>query len=155
MLFPGTGFADDLGGPDAEGSAVNVALPPGTADAGWLRAFHAVVPPLVREFAPDVLVTQHGCDSHMSDPLAHLMLSVDGQRAAYLALHDLAHEVAGGKWVATGGGGYAIVDVVPRAWTHLLGVVVGGAPVDPRRRRPRRTGAGTSPRCSHRTPRPG
>ncbi len=130
MLFPGTGFAHDLGGPDAEGSAVNVALPPGTGDAGWLRAFHAVVPPLVREFAPDVLVTQHGCDSHMSDPLAHLMLSVDGQRAAYQALHELAHEVTGGKWVVTGGGGYAIVDVVPRAWTHLLGVV-SGRPVDP------------------------
>ena len=130
MLFPGTGFAHDVGGPEAQGSAVNVALPPGTADAGWLRAFHAVVPPLLREFAPDVLVTQHGCDSHMSDPLAHLMLSVDGQRAAYLALHDLAHEVSAGKWVVSGGGGYAVVDVVPRAWTHLLGVV-SGVPLDP------------------------
>jgi acetoin utilization protein AcuC len=130
MLFPGTGFAHDLGGPEAQGSAVNVALPPGTSDAGWLRAFHAVVPPLLREFAPDVLVTQQGCDSHMSDPLGHLMLSVDGQRAAYLALHDLAHEVSGGRWVVTGGGGYAVVDVVPRAWTHLLGVVAG-VPLDP------------------------
>jgi acetoin utilization protein AcuC len=130
LLFPGTGFADDLGGPEAAGSAVNVALPPGTADAGWLRAFHAVVPPLLREFAPEILVTQQGCDSHLEDPLAHLLLSVDGQRAAYLALHDLAHELTGGKWVATGGGGYAIVDVVPRAWTHLL-AVVAGAPLDP------------------------
>ena len=96
-----------------------------------------MVPDLVREFAPDVLVTQHGCDSHAEDPLAHLMLSVDGQRAAYVALHELAHEVAGGRWVATGGGGYALVDVVPRAWSHLLGVV-SGAPLDavdaPRRR---------------------
>ncbi len=130
MLFPGTGFPADTGGPDAPGSAVNVALPPGTADAGWLRAFHAVVPPLLREFGPDVLVTQHGCDSHIEDPLAHLMLTVDGQRATYLALHDLAHEVCEGKWVVTGGGGYAIVDVVPRAWAHLL-AVVGGAPLDP------------------------
>ncbi len=125
FLFPGTGAAEDIGGPEAQGTAVNVALPPGTGDAGWLRAFHAVVPDLVREFAPDVLVTQHGCDSHADDPLAHLMLSVDGQRAAYLALHDLAHEVAGGKWVATGGGGYALVTVVPRAWTHLLAAVAG------------------------------
>jgi acetoin utilization protein AcuC len=130
MLFPGTGFPKDTGGPEAEGSAVNVALPPGTTDSGWLRAFHAVVPPLVREFAPDVLVTQHGCDSHIEDPLAHLMLTVDGQRAAHLALHDLAHEVCGGKWVVTGGGGYAVVDVVPRSWTHLL-AIVGGAPLDP------------------------
>jgi acetoin utilization protein AcuC len=130
MLFPGTGFATDVGGPDAVGSAVNVALPPGTADAGWLRAFHAVVPPLVRAFEPEILVTQHGCDSHRVDPLAHLMLSVDGQRASYLALHDLAHEVCGGKWVATGGGGYALVEVVPRAWTHLL-AVLAGHPLDP------------------------
>jgi len=130
MLFPGTGFPRDLGGPEAQGSAVNVALPPGTGDGGWLRAFHAVVPPLVREFRPDVLVTQHGCDSHVEDPLAHLMLTVDGQRAAYLALHDLAHEVCDGRWVATGGGGYALVEVVPRAWTHLL-AIAGGRPLDP------------------------
>ena len=130
MLFPGTGFPQDLGGPEAPGSAVNVALPPGTGDAGWLRAFHAVVPPLLREFDPQVLVTQHGCDSHADDPLAHLMLTVDGQRSAYLAVHDLAHELCDGKWVATGGGGYAIVDVVPRAWTHLL-AILSGAPLDP------------------------
>lgn len=130
FLFPGTGFSGDVGGRGAEGAAVNVALPPGTSDAGWLRAFHAVVPPLLREFGPEVLVTQHGCDSHAADPLADLMLSVDGQRAAYLALHDLAHEVAGGRWVATGGGGYAVVEVVPRAWSHLL-AVVSGVPLDP------------------------
>jgi acetoin utilization protein AcuC len=130
MLFPGTGFPAETGGPNAIGTSVNVALPPGTADAGWLRAFHAVVPPLVRVFAPDVLVTQQGCDSHRDDPLAHLMLTVDGHRAGYRALHDLAHEVCNGKWVAFGGGGYAVVDVVPRSWTHLL-ATVGGATLDP------------------------
>lgn len=130
LLFPGTGFPDDTGGPDAPGSAANVALPPGTADAGWLRAFHAVVPPLLREFAPDIVVSQHGCDSHIEDPLAHLMLTVDGQRAANQALHDLVHEVCEGRWVVTGGGGYAIVDVVPRSWAHLL-ATVGGTPLDP------------------------
>src|SRR5215204_4313008 len=136
MLFPGTGFSNDSGGPQAQGTAVNVALPPGTADAGWLRAFHAVVPPVVRAFAPQVLVTQHGCDSHMEDPLAHLMLSVDGQRASYLALHELAHEVCDGKWVVTGGGGYALVEVVPRAWTHLL-AIVAVHPIDPATETPR------------------
>ena len=129
-LFPGTGFPTDCGEGDAEGTAVNVPLPPGTGDAGWLRAFHAVVPPLVREFAPEILVSQHGCDSHRDDPLADLMLSVDGQRASYLALHDLAHEVTGGRWVVTGGGGYALVEVVPRAWSHLL-AVVSGPPLEP------------------------
>ena len=66
----------------------------------------------------------------MEDPLAHLMLSVDGQRAAYLALHELAHEICDGKWVVTGGGGYALVEVVPRAWTHLL-AIVAGKPLEP------------------------
>lgn len=129
-LFPGTGYSTETGGEGAEGSAVNIPLPPGTSDAGWLRAFHAVVPQVLREFSPDVLVTQHGCDSHMDDPLTNLMLTVDGQRAAYLALRDLADEVAGGRWVATGGGGYAIMDVVPRAWAHLL-AIVSGSPLSP------------------------
>jgi acetoin utilization protein AcuC len=118
-LFPGTGLPHETG---ADGTSVNVALPPGTRDRHWLRAFDAVVPPLLRQFAPDVLVTQQGCDSHELDPLAHLLLSVDGQRAAYEALHRLAHETAGGRWVLTGGGGYELVQVVPRAWTHLLAV---------------------------------
>ncbi len=134
-LFPGTGWPDETGGPQALGTAVNVALPAGTGDAGWLRAFHAVVPPLLRAFAPDVLVTQHGCDSHAEDPLANLALSVDGQRSAYSALHALAHEVAGGRWVSTGGGGYALVEVVPRAWTHLLSEVTGD-PLDPAEQTP-------------------
>ncbi len=129
-LFPGTGETSESGGPDAVGMSVNVALPPGTADGGWLRAFHAVVPPVARAFEPELLVTQLGCDSHMDDPLAHLMLSVDGQRQIQLALHHLAHEVCGGRWVATGGGGYSVVDVVPRTWTHLL-ATVAGTPIDP------------------------
>jgi acetoin utilization protein AcuC len=129
-LFPGTGAAAELGSGGAEGLSVNVALPAGTDDSGWLRAFHAVVPALVREFRPDVLVTQHGCDTHMDDPLAHLMLSVDGQREAHLALHELSHEVCDGRWVATGGGGYSVISVVPRSWAHLL-AIAGGSPVDP------------------------
>ena len=129
-LFPGTGFPEDIGGPRARGYAVNLALPPGTADAGWLRAFHAVVPPLVREFRPTVLVSQHGCDSHRLDPLAQLALSVDGQRAAAVAIHNLAHEVCEGRWVATGGGGYALAEVVPRTWTHLL-AEAAGHPIEP------------------------
>ena len=145
MLFPGTGFPQDSGGEGAEGSAVNVALPPGTADGGWLRAFHAVVPPLLREFKPQILVTQHGCDSHMEDPLAHLMLSVDGQRAAYLALHELAHELCDGKWVVTGGGGYALVEVVPAG---LDATCSRSSPASrsTRRPRPRPAGVPTSTR---------
>jgi acetoin utilization protein AcuC len=129
-LFPGTGFPDETGGPGAEGTAVNIALPPGTEDAGWLRAFHAVVPSVLRAFRPQILFTQCGADAHRLDPLADLRLSVDGQRASYLALRALADELCEGRWVATGGGGYALVEVVPRIWTHLLAIATG-QPLDP------------------------
>jgi acetoin utilization protein AcuC len=129
-LFPGTGLASEIGTGDGRGYAVNVALPAGTGDAGWLRAFDAVVPPLVRAFRPQVLVSQHGCDTHRLDPLAHLALSVDGQRRTALLVHELAHETAEGRWLLTGGGGYELVQVVPRTWTHLL-AVAAGREVDP------------------------
>ncbi|MFD1369943.1 acetoin utilization protein AcuC [Actinoplanes sichuanensis] len=136
-LFPGTGFADETGGPNAEGTSVNVPLPPGTDDAGWLRAFHAVVPSVVRAFAPEIIISQCGADAHRLDPLADLRLSVDGQRAAYIAMRALADEVCDGRWVATGGGGYALVEVVPRAWAHLLAVATG-EPLAPETRIPQR-----------------
>lgn len=123
-LFPGTGQPGDVGAPGAEGCAVNVALPPGTGDGEWLRAMHAVVPGLLRAFEPEVLVTQHGADSHAEDPLADLALSVDGQRAAHRALRGLSQQVAEGRWLALGGGGYALFRVVPRSWTHLLAAVL-------------------------------
>ncbi|MFC8174703.1 acetoin utilization protein AcuC [Streptomyces sp. NPDC057242] len=130
-LFPQTGWPEETGAPGAgEGGAVNVALPAGTGDAGWLRAFHAVVPELIADFRPQVLVTQHGADTHFEDPLAHLAVSLDAQRAVQEACHELAHEHAGGRWLALGGGGYAVVDVVPRSWTHLVGIAAH-APVDP------------------------
>ncbi|GAA2862806.1 acetoin utilization protein AcuC [Actinoplanes cyaneus] len=146
-LFPGTGFCDETGGPGAEGTAVNLPLPPGTGDAGWLKAYHAVVPSVVRAFAPEIIVSQCGADAHRLDPLADLMLSVDCQRAAYVAMRELADELCDGRWVALGGGGYALVEVVPRAWSHLLAVATG-EPLDPSIRTPekwRRMATGRRP----------
>ncbi len=131
LMFPGTGWPQETGGPAAEGSAANVALPAGTADTGWLRAFHAVVPELLADFRPQVLVSQHGADTHFEDPLAHLTVSLDAHRAVQLACHELAHEHAEGRWLALGGGGYAVVDVVPRSWTHLV-AIAAGRPIEPK-----------------------
>ena len=116
-LFPGTGFVDEVGAGDAEGTKVNVPLEPGVGDRGWLAAFHRIVEPVVRAFAPKVLVTQLGCDTHRTDPLAQLRLSTAAYRETAASLHSLAHEVTGGRWLATGGGGYQWATVVPRAWT--------------------------------------
>ena len=124
-FFPGTGDADERGGGDAVGTKVNVPLPPGTGDAEWLAAFRATVPGRVRDFSPDVLVTQLGCDTHASDPLADMNLTTGAYRECARWLHELAHEAAAGRWVATGGGGYQWARVVPRAWTTYFAEMVG------------------------------
>ncbi|WP_028279494.1 acetoin utilization protein AcuC [Arthrobacter sp. H5] len=124
-LFPGTGFSNEIGGPGAEGTAVNVALPTHTGDSGLLRAFHAVVPQLAAVFEPEVIVSQHGCDSHRDDPLTNLQISVDAQREAAVAICDLASRHCGGRWIATGGGGYNLTSVVPRSWSALIAVAAG------------------------------
>lgn len=129
-LFPGTGWPAERGGPDALGSAVNIALPAGTGDQGWLRALHGAVPELLGAFQPQFIISQHGADSHLEDPLAHLALTVDAQRLAAAAIHGWAHDYAGGHWVAVGGGGYSLVNVVPRTWCHLI-AEAQGAPIDP------------------------
>ena len=134
-LFPGTGHPSEIGGPGAAGTAVNVALPSGTADAGWLRAVGSVALPVLSAFGPDMVVSQHGCDAHGLDPLANLSVSVDAQRAAAEAVHKAAHRLCEGRWLALGGGGYAIAQVVPRAWTHLL-AIAAHTPVDPGTRVP-------------------
>lgn len=134
-LFPGTGFAQDNGGPTARGSAVNIALPPGTSDAAWLRALDAVVDPLAQEWRPQLVVSQHGADAHHRDPITDLDISVDAQRRAALMIADWAARYADGRWVATGGGGYDLVSTVPRVWTHLV-AIVAGHPIDPQQPTP-------------------
>ncbi len=112
-----------------------MALPARTSDASWLRAFHAIVPPLLRQFRPQILVSQHEADTHRRDPLARLELSIDAQRTAHAAVHALAHDLADGRWLLTGGGGYDLVQVVPRTWTHLL-AEAAGQPINPMARTP-------------------
>jgi acetoin utilization protein AcuC len=124
-LFPGTGFAYEIGEGAARGSIANLPLPPSTTDDLYLPAFDAVVPALLRSFEPEVLVTQLGCDTHYTDPLAHLGLTTRAYAELAGRLHDLAHTVAGGRWLATGGGGYQWAAVVPRAWCSYLAEMVG------------------------------
>jgi acetoin utilization protein AcuC len=118
-LFPGTGFADELGGTGAEGTAVNIPLDPGTGEIGWLEALRITLPELAAAFRPEIVVSQHGADSHAYDPLAHLMVTTTAMGRAARRVDALAHEHAGGRWLATGGGGYDVYRVVPRTWAHV------------------------------------
>jgi acetoin utilization protein AcuC len=122
-LFPGTGFVDELGAGAAAGTSVNVPLEPSTGEGAWLTAVRTLVPSLAAAFAPDVIVSQHGADSHAWDPLAHLRVTTTAMGEAARLVDEVAHRHAGGRWLATGGGGYDAYRVVPRAWalTWLAG----------------------------------
>jgi acetoin utilization protein AcuC len=118
-LFPGTGFQNELGGPGAEGTAVNIPLDPGTGESGWVEALEIALPPLAEAFRPEIIVSQHGADSHAYDPLAHLLVTTTAMGRAARLVDELAHRHAAGRWLATGGGGYDVYRVVPRMWAHV------------------------------------
>ena len=122
-LFPGTGDVDEVGESVAAGTSVNVPLPPGTGERAWLAAVSLLLPELAATFAPDLIVSQHGADSHAWDPLAHLNVTTTAHGAAARLVDTLAHRYARGRWLATGGGGYDAYRVVPRTWalTWLAG----------------------------------
>ena len=115
-LFPGTGFVDELGTGAAEGTAVNVPLAAYSGDASWVPIVRDALPALAEAFRPTFIVSQHGCDSHAYDPLAHLRLTTRAYRMATVLIDELAHRFCDGRWLATGGGGYDAYRVVPRSW---------------------------------------
>ncbi len=115
-LFPGTGMPDETGGPDAPGTAVNVPLDEGAGDDAWWPIVARLVPALAGAFRPTFIVSQHGCDGHVLDPLAHLRLTTDAFARACRLIDEVAHRWCEGRWLATGGGGYDAYRVVPRSW---------------------------------------
>jgi acetoin utilization protein AcuC len=115
-LFPGTGGVDELGGPHAPGTAVNTPLEAGSGDESWWPIVELVLPALAAAFRPTLLVSQHGCDSHALDPLAHLRVTTAAYARACTLLDEVAHRHCDGRWLATGGGGYDAYRVVPRSW---------------------------------------
>jgi acetoin utilization protein AcuC len=149
-LFPGTGFANEVGEADGKGLKVNIPLPPFTDDDLYLPLFREIVPHAVRKFRPDILLLQCGADSHANDLLAHLQLTTKTYVEVARTVHELAHEVAGGRLIVFGGGGYnqanvartwALVaatlaqaklpDQTPRTWRKLFETLVGEeAPVN-------------------------
>jgi acetoin utilization protein AcuC len=118
-LFPGTGFVDESGTGAGRGYSVNLPLHPFTDDSVYQPAFEAVVPPLLQAFRPDVVVAQLGIDSHATDPLTHLALSIQGFARTVTRIVALAPRL-----VALGGGGYDLQNVA-RAWTVAWAVMNG------------------------------
>jgi acetoin utilization protein AcuC len=132
ILFPGTGFEDEIGRSQGEGYCVNIPLPVGTFDLMYMKAFEDLVLPLVKAYDPDVFVFELGADGLAGDPLAHLQLT--NNTYADVIDHLLSFDK---PILATGGGGYDIENTV-RAWslawsifsdaedTHDMSVGMGG-----------------------------
>jgi acetoin utilization protein AcuC len=117
-LFPGTGDTEETGNGAGKGYSVNIPLFPKTDDEIYLWAFREIVPPLIKAFKPDVLVTQLGCDTYYMDPLTDIMLTTDGYTKLVKELGKLVP-----KWVALGGGGYDM-DAVVRLWSLAYGIML-------------------------------
>lgn len=124
FLFPGTGFPDETGEGEARGLKVNIPFPPETGDQACLKAFHQLVPGLVRKFRPEIILVQCGADGHFDDRLAHLRLSTNFYREVIGEIHRLAHELCNGRFLLFGGGGYTLQNV-PRVWTTAFSALAG------------------------------
>ena len=124
-LFPSTGFVEELGEGDGHGTSANIPLEAQTEDDSFLAAFDAIVPDLADAFRPDIIVLQTGCDAHALDPLTHLRCTTRVFEHLATRVVRLAEAHCQGRIVATGGGGYAIREVVPRAWALTWAALCG------------------------------
>jgi len=125
FLWPGTGFIDELGAEDGYGFSLNVPLDPRTGDASFMHALRELLPPVADAFDPDIIVLQAGCDAHVLDPLTHLRCTTSLYEQAVRLVCDVADLHCGGRVLASGGGGYAIPEVVPRAWSLVWATLCG------------------------------
>jgi acetoin utilization protein AcuC len=124
-LFPGTGFVDELGEGDGHGFTVNVPLDAHTEDASFVALFESLVPELADVFRPNVILLQAGCDAHVLDPLTHLRCTTGLYEQLVRVVSAVADRHCDGRIIATGGGGYAIYRVVPRAWSLVWATLSG------------------------------
>jgi acetoin utilization protein AcuC len=105
-LFPGTGFPNETGRGDGAGLKVNIPLPPLSGDEALRPLFRRLVPPLLRNFRPDIIVVQHGVDGHVGDALAQLQYTPVAYAEIDATVLELAKELTRGRLLVTGGGGY-------------------------------------------------
>lgn len=118
-LFPGTGYADEIGVGAGEGYSVNVPFAPYTTDAIWIEAWREAALPILKAFDPGAILLQMGTDTHVLDPLAHLCLTAQGWLEAVKDVQLLGKPI-----VAVGGGGYNQT-TVPRMWTLAVATLAG------------------------------
>jgi acetoin utilization deacetylase AcuC-like enzyme len=120
--YPGTGDGSERGGPNAEGTTINVPVPAGTDGERWLELFDEQIVPAVDAFAPSLIVVSAGYDAHADDPLAELLLTVDTYRDIAQRVRDLseAHTAGHSVWVLEGGYDLAAISESVAACLRVL-----------------------------------
>ena len=100
-------------------------MEPSTEDDSWLGVYEELLREVAESFRPEVIVLQNGCDAHVLDPLTHLRCTTRLYEESVRITGEIADRYCGGRLIATGGGGYAVWTVVPRAWTLVWGTLSG------------------------------
>jgi len=115
-LYPGSGFPNEMGGPNAIGTTINIPLPPNTSEEGFLYTMEQVVGPILDDFNPDIVVNSAGQDNHYSDPITNMNFSAQG----YAKLTSLLKPD-----IAVLEGGYAIEGALPYVNTGIILALAG------------------------------
>ncbi|ERM92174.1 histone deacetylase [Caldanaerobacter subterraneus subsp. yonseiensis KB-1] len=117
-LYPGTGFIEEFGGPAAYGYNINIPLPPGTGEEGFLYVLDNVVIPILEEYKPDIIINSAGQDNHYTDPLTNMNFTAQG----YAKLNERLNPD-----IAVLEGGYSIEGALPYV---NLGIILAMAGID-------------------------
>ncbi|NLJ99238.1 MAG: histone deacetylase [Tissierellia bacterium] len=117
-LYPGTGFMDEFGGPSAYGYNINIPLPPGTGEEGFLYVLDNVVMPILDEYKPDIIINSAGQDNHYTDPITNMNFTAQG----YAKLNEKLNPD-----IAVLEGGYSIEGALPYI---NLGIILAMAGLD-------------------------
>lgn len=122
--YPGTGHWRETGVGEGAGTVLNVPLPPGVGDEGFIRVYEELVWPLARRFRPDLILVSAGYDSHWQDPLAMMQLSLAGYARIARELVAMAEELCAGRIVFTLEGGYHL-DVLAHGVLNVFYALLG------------------------------
>lgn len=118
-IYPGTGFAGQIGEGRGKGFTINIPLPPGAGDDSYSLAFESIVEPVVREFKPQIIIRNGGSDPHFADGLTNLGVTLKGFHLIGEKTRKLADELCSGRQIDLIASGYN-EKVLPFAWLSLI-----------------------------------
>lgn len=121
--YPGTGWITEVGKGEGEGFTVNVPLPAGTDDAGYLYALNNILVPITMEFKPEFVLVSAGFDAHVADPLASMRVTSSGFGLFMDVIKEIAKKNGKGGIVMALEGGYdlnAIAESALSVFNSLL-----------------------------------